>query len=134
MNNKNIFITIMIVCLFLIVYQHNYEMFIIKYKYEKFVSNDNKDLNLYLVPLQNIFLSDNYYNYKLNRPIIKQNEKPLEQLEFNTFLYSKPTTQKIICSSHKNRADCWEDNVNNCQWVHKIDSNSYCGVGPNIWP
>jgi len=134
MNEKNIFITIIIVCLFLILYKHNFENIGSKYKYEKFVSNDNKDLNLYFVPLKNIFLNDNYYNYKLNRPIIKQNIKPLEQIDVNAFLYSKPTTQKIICSSHKNRANCWEDNVNNCLWVHKIDGNSYCEVGPNIWP
>ena len=125
MNDKNIFIAIIIICLFFLVYQHNYE---------KFISNNDNNVNLYFLPLKNIFLTDNYYNYKLNKPIIKPNEKPLEQIELNAFLYSKPSTQKIICSSHKNRANCWEDNVNNCQWVHKIDGNSYCEIGKNIWP
>jgi hypothetical protein len=136
MNKKNIFIIILVICLFLIIY---------KYKYEKFVSNDengngngngngNRDLNLYFVPLKNIFLDDNFYNYNLNRPRNKEQTQSLGEITFNSNLYSKPTTQKIICSSHINRADCWEDNVNNCQWVHKIDGGSYCDVGPNIWP
>lgn len=127
MNDKNIFITIILLCLFLITYKHNYE---------KFVSNDNYNVgvNQYFIPIKNIFLNDNYYNYKFNKPIIKQNQQPLEKITFDSFLYSKPTTQKIICSSHKNRANCWEDNVNNCQWIHKIDGNSYCEVGRNIWP
>lgn len=134
MNNKNIFTMIIIICLFLIIYNYNYENIITNLKYEKFVSTDDLNTNLYFLPLKNIFLNDNYNNYKLNRPIIKQTEKPLEQIELNAFLYSKPTTQKIICSSHKNRANCWEDNYNNCQWIHKIDGNSYCDVGTNIWP
>lgn len=126
MNEKNMFILIIIVCLFVIIYKH---------KYEKFVSIDeNGDLNLYFVPLKNIFLGDNFYNYKLNKRTNKQEIQSLGKITFDSYLYSKPTTQKIICSSHTNRADCWEDNVNNCQWVHKIDSESYCDVGPNIWP
>lgn len=92
------------------------------------------DKNLFFQPIQNIFLSDNYYNYKLNHPNIKKTPETLGKITFDSFLYSKPTTQKIICSSHTNYADCWEDNVNNCQWVHKIDGNSYCDVGPSIWP
>lgn len=97
-------------------------------------NNETFDTNLFFKPIPNIFLADDYYNYELNRPDIKQDTKSLGKITFNSHLYSKPTSQKIICSSHTNRADCWEDNVNNCQWVHKIDGNSYCDVGPNIWP
>jgi len=126
MNEKNIFIIIIVACLFVIIYKH---------KYEKFVSSDvNGDLNLYFVPLKNIFLGDNFYNYNLNKQKNKQQTQSLGEITFNSYLYSKPTTRKIICSSHTNRADCWEDNVNNCQWVHKIDAKSYCDVGANIWP
>lgn len=125
MDKINIFIIIICICLFIIVY---------KYKYEKFVSNIENDINLYFVPLKNIFLGDNYYNYNLNKSEIKQNLQSLEKITSDAYLYSKPTTQKIICSTHKNKADCWEDNVNNCQWKYKIDGNSYCDVGQNIWP
>lgn len=122
-NEKNVFI-IIIICLFVIIYI---------LRYENFVSNNGyADLNLYFVPIKNIFLSDNFYN--LNRPKNKQQTQSLGEISFNSYLYSKPTTQKIICSSHTNSADCWEDNVNNCQWVHKIDGKSYCGVGVNLWP
>ena len=96
--------------------------------------NFNNDLNtnLYFKPLKNIFLGNNYYNYQNNHPKIIQKTQSLDDITFNSFLYSKPTTQKIICSSHLNRANCWEDNVNNCQWIHKIDGGSYCDVAP-IW-
>lgn len=121
-NNKNIFIVIM--CIFLIIIKYVY------YLIENFDSNKN----LFFQSIPNIFLSDNYYNYELNRPEISQPTQSLGEITFNSFLYSKPTTQKIICSSHTNIANCWEDNYNNCQWVHKIDGNSYCDVGPSIWP
>lgn len=120
MKDKIIFITIIIICLIIIYISTN--------------GSETFDTNLFFQPIPNIFLSDNYYNYKLNRPNIKQDTKSLGKIQFNSFLYSKPIGQKIICASHKNRADCWEDNVNNCQWVHKIDGNSYCDVGANIWP
>lgn len=129
MNEKNIFILLIIICFFIIIY---------KYECEKFLSNLNENndtkTNLYFVPIKNIFLGDNYYNYKLNKPEIKQEYQSLDDITFNSYLYSKPTTQKIICLSHTNIANCWEDNVNNCQWVNKIDGGSYCDVGRNIWP
>lgn len=127
MSIQNMFLLIIITCLFLIVYEHNYE---------KFISNlDNESgLNLYFAPIKNIFLTDDYNNYNLNKPKNKQETQSLSEITFNTYLYSKPTTQKIICSSHTNRANCWEDNTNNCQWVYKIDGNSYCDVGLNLWP
>lgn len=130
MNNSNVFITIIILYLLIMIYLD---------KYEKFISNGNSitDENLYFVPIKNIFLNDNYYNYELNKPNkpnIKQNTQSIGEITFDSYLYSKPTSQKIICASHKNRANCWEDNVNNCQWVYKIDSGSYCDVGQNIWP
>ena len=95
-------------------------------KYEQF----DTDTNLFFKPIDNIFLGDNYYNYELNYPEIKQQTKSLGEITFNSYLYSKPIEQKIICTSHKNRADCWKDNVNNCQWVYKINNNSYCDVAP----
>jgi hypothetical protein len=101
-------------------------------KNENFLLNQD-NTNSYYKPLKNIFLTDNYYNYIDNHP--KNNEKSpesLNKIKLDSFLYSKPTTQKIICSSHTNRANCWEDNVNNCQWVYKIDNGSYCDVAP-IW-
>lgn len=90
----------------------------------------NNDTNLFFRPVENIFLANNPYNYEFNRPEIIQKTKPLSEISFNSFLYSQPIGQRIICASHKNRANCWEDNFNNCQWVHRIDGNSYCEVGP----
>jgi hypothetical protein len=122
MLNKTMFIIIISFCFITIyIYINKYELF-------------NSDTNLFFKPIENIFLSDNYYNYKLNKPNIKQNIQSLGEITFDSYLYSKPTSQKIICTSHKNRANCWEDNVNNCQWFYKIDGGSYCGVGQNIWP
>lgn len=120
MKYKMIFIIIILICLIII-----------------YISTKGKEpfnTNIFYKQIPNIFLSDNYYNYELNKPQIKENTKSLGKIEFNSFLYSKPTRKKIICSSHTNRANCWEDNVNNCQWVHKIDGGSYCDVGQNIWP
>lgn len=120
MKDNTIFIIIIIICLIVI-----------------YISTNGKETfntNLFFKPIPNIFLTNNYYNYESNKPEIKQDTKSLGEIEFNSFLYSKPIEKKIICSSHKNRADCWEDNVNNCQWVYKIDENSYCDVGQNIWP
>lgn len=122
-NNKLFFIIILV---FVIIIYH----FILSD--ENFASDEKK--NLFFKPIKNIFLTDDYYNYQINHPDVKLPKSSLGDITFNAFLYSKPTTQKIICSSHKNRADCWEDNINNCQWVHKIDGSSYCDVGPNIWP
>ena len=96
--------------------------------------NETFDTNIFFKQIPNIFLADNYYNYELNKPNIKPNIGTIDDITFDTYLYSKPTTQKIICSAHANSADCWEDNVNNCQWVHMIDGGSYCKVGQNIWP
>ena len=122
MLNKTMFIIIISLCFITIyIFINKFELF-------------NADTNLFFKPIENIFLSDNYYNYKLNKPNIKQNIQSLGEITFDSYLYSKPTSQKIICTSHKNRANCWEDNVNNCQWVYKIDGGSYCGVGQNIWP
>lgn len=120
MTEQSIFIIIILICLIVIYLSAN--------------NNETFDTNLFFQPIPNIFLSDNYYSYELNKPDIKTNTKSIGEITFNSYLYSKPTSQKIICSSHKNRADCWEDNVNNCQWVYKIDGNSYCDVGKNIWP
>ena len=120
MENKIIFIIICLICLIVIYISTN--------------SKERFNTNLFFKPIPNIFLSNNYYNYKLNKPEINQNTKSLDDITFNSYLYSKPTSKKIFCSSHINRADCWEDNVNNCQWVHKIDGGSYCDVGQNIWP
>jgi len=120
MIEQSIFVIIILICLIIIyIFTNNNETF---------------DTNLFFQPISNIFLSDNYYSYELNKPNMKTNTKSLGEITLNSYLYSKPIGQKIICSSHKNRADCWEDNVNNCQWVHKIDGNSYCDVGQNIWP
>jgi len=122
MSNKTTFIIIISICLI--------SIYITSKKCELF----NSDTNLFFQPISNIFLSDNYYNYNFNRPDIKTNTKSLSDITFNSYLYSKPISKKIICSSYKNRGDCWEDNVNNCQWVYKIDNGSYCDVGSNIWP
>lgn len=122
-NNNLIFITIICVIYILI-------FIFVDLKYELF----NVEPNLFFKPIKNIFLSDDYYNYKLNKPEINKNVETIGKITFDTYLYSKPTSQKIICSSHKNRGDCWEDNVNNCQWIHRIDGGSYCDVGQNIWP
>lgn len=132
MNNKKIFICILVfVLVFQILNSFWNENFSSLNK--KFNSKEKENnTNLYLTPIKNIFLGDNYNNYQLNKPEITQQTQPLTQITFDSFLYSKPTTQKIICSSHKNSANCWEDNVNNCQWVYKIDSGSYCDVAP-IW-
>lgn len=125
MEDKIIFIIIILICIISIyIFANGSETF---------------DTNLFFQPIPNIFLANNYYNYELNRPNIKQDTKSLNKIQFNSFLYSKPTSQKIICSSHKNMADCWEDNENNCQWVHKNPQGnfirgSYCDVGANIWP
>ena len=118
MFDKIIFMIIICICL-ISIYVFNYENF-----------NSNK--NLFFQPINNIFLSDNYYNYKLNRPKIKPKTQSLDSIVSNSYIYSKPISQKIICASHTNRANCWEDNVNNCQWIHKIDGGSYCNVAP-IW-
>ncbi len=118
-----IFIIIMI-CLLIILNNNLNENF----------NSINSGTDLYMKPLKNIFLGDNFYNYNLNQPDIIDKTESLGKITFDTFLYSKPTTQKIICSSHTNSGDCWEDNVNNCQWVHKIDGGSFCDVGLNIFP
>lgn len=86
-------------------------------------SNENFTLN------KNIFTTNDYYNFRLNNPEIIQKEKPLGEITFDSYIYSKPIRQDIICANHTNRADCWEDNTNNCQWIHKIDSKSYCDQG-----
>ena len=117
----------------LIIIMGIYFLFVYFDVYEKFTNYvPESNLNQYFIPLKNIFLGDNYYNYQLNHPEIKENTESLGKITFDSYLYSKPTTQKIICSSHTNRADCWEDNVNNCQWIHKIDGGSYCDVAL-IW-
>jgi hypothetical protein len=120
--NKNIFI-LLIIIIFFIIYINNIN--------ENF--NSDNEINNYNKPIKNIFLGDNYYNYKLNYPKINKNYESLKKITLDSYLYSKPITQKIICSNHKNIADCWQDNVNNCQWIHKIDSNdSYCNIGPKL--
>jgi hypothetical protein len=118
-NYKLLLVMLICICLSIIYFTNKYEHF-----------NINK--NLFFQPIDNIFLADNYYNYELNYPDIKHKTDSLENIKFNSYLYSKPTSQKIICASHKDRANCWSDNVNNCQWVYKIDGDSYCNVAP-IW-
>lgn len=121
---QTIFIIILIIIL--IIYCLKYLLI-----YNETFKADNIN-NLFNKPISNIFLTDNYLNYEINKPEINKKTENIEKIAFNTFLYSKPTSQKIICSSHTSRADCWEDNYNNCQWVYKIDNNSYCDVAP-IW-
>lgn len=128
MDNKSIFIITIIICFFTVCFTYKNENFLS----DKQNINENND-DLFYTPLNNIFLGDNYYNYVNNRP--NDNLKipeSLNKIKFDSYIYSKPTTQKIICLSHKNVANCWEDNVNNCQWVYKIDNGSYCDVAP-IW-
>lgn len=120
MKDKITFIIIILICVILIYVFAN--------------CSETFNTNLFFKPIPNIFLTDDYYNYEINKPDIIQDTKSLGDITFDSYLYSKPIGKKIICSSHTNRADCWEDNVNNCQWVHKIDGNSYCDVGQNIWP
>lgn len=122
MYEKNIFTLILLICLITIYFLTN--------------TNEHFNTNLFFQPIPNIFLGDNYYNYKLNKPDynLQNQTEPINKITFDAFLYSKPTSQKIICLAHTNRADCWEDNVNNCQWVHKIDGGSYCDVGLPLWP
>jgi len=122
MNNKIIIIIFICIYLFIIYYT---------YRNENFISDSNNtetNINSYFKPFKNIFLGNNYYNYQLNHPKINIDTQSLNKITFDSLLYSKPTTQKIICSSHTNNASCWEDNVNNCQWIYKIDSGSYCDV------
>ena len=126
MDNKNIFIILILICLLIMIFNNKNENFIIN------SNDDEENKNIFYKPLKNIFLSDSYDNYEKNEPT-KDNKiiQPLNTILYDSFLYSKPTIKKIICSSHKNRADCWEDNVNNCQWIHKIDGKSFCNVAPN---
>lgn len=131
MYEQTIFIIFICICWFIVFYTFTYEKFNSN-SYLNSDSNSDSNINSYFKPLKNIFLGDNYYNYQLNHPNQTNNTQSLNEISFDSFIYSKPITQKIICSSHTNRGDCWEDNVNNCQWIHKIDSKSYCDVAP-IW-
>jgi len=133
MNNKIIFIILIIVFVIIIYFICKNEKFTSTQSNNNNNDDDNNNINSFYTPIKNIFLTNNYYNYQDNKP--KKNFKipeSLEKIKLDSFIYSKPTSQKIICSSHTNRADCWEDNVNNCQWVYKIDNGSYCDVAP-IW-
>jgi hypothetical protein len=97
--------------------------------------NSSNKTNLFFTELPNIFLGKNYYNYETNKP--KEStptSTSIGSITYNSWLYSKPISNKIICSNHKNIANCWEDNINNCQWVHKIDGGSYCEVGQKFFP
>ena len=120
MPNKIIFIIVILICLILI--------YLFSNKKEYF------DTNLFFQSIDNIFLNNNYDNNKLNKSKITHKTQSFKNITKNAYLYSKPTSQKIICASHKNIADCWEDNTNNCQWKYKINGNSYCEVGLPIWP
>jgi hypothetical protein len=94
--------------------------------------NFKSDINSFYIPEKNIFLTDDYYNYINNKPKPDVKRIPLSKLTFDAYLYAKPTREKIICSNHVNRANCWEDNVNNCEWVYRIDGGSYCRVGKKM--
>lgn len=100
---------------------------------EPFGTNTS-ELNLFYRPIPNIFLADNYYNYKLNKPHTTTPTATLGEIATNAFIYSRPIERQIICRSHQNRANCWEDNVNGCAWVYGFDGPGYCEVGQNVWP
>ncbi len=111
-----IFILLIILSIFLIINKENFE----------------SNINLFYLPEKNIFLSDDYYNYINNKPKPNIKKMPLSKITFDSYLYAKPTREKIICSNHINSANCWEDNVNNCEWIYKIDGGSYCTVGKKM--
>lgn len=86
------------------------------------------DINLFYKPLNNIFLGNNYDNYKYDLSDTKQNVQSLSQISQDSYLYSDSISKKIICSNYTNQANCWANN--NCQWINNITGISYCEVAP----
>ena len=60
-------------------------------KYEQFDTDTDTDTDtkLFFKPIDNIFLGDNYNNYELNYPEIKQQTKSIGEITFNSYLYSE---------------------------------------------
>jgi hypothetical protein len=98
-------------------------------QYESFDCGSNSDsdkINLFYKPLPNIYVSSSYSDNKNFK--ITDDVKPLSDITIDSYIYSDPISTKIICSNYTNQANCWDDN--NCQWISKIDSGSYCDVAP----
>jgi len=84
--------------------------------------------NLFYKKIQNIYIGNNYLSEDLEEPVsnINTDIKSLDDITINSYIYSDIISNKIICDSYTSEANCWQNN--NCQWIYKIDNNSYCDL------
>lgn len=123
--NKILFAFILIIVLFSIV--------LYSYKFTK-IENFNKsntETNSFFYKFPNIYYTKQFID---NLYIPEKSKKTtMDTIDIDSYLNSDIMSDKIICSSISNEADCW--NNNNCQWISKIgqnDDKSYCMLAPKF--
>lgn len=119
---KTYFLIIIIIILILIWISNKNENF----------SNNSTENNtniFFLKQLPNIYYTKRFYQDLFVPP--PSQKSSLADITFNSYLNSNTIDNKITCSSITNQGRCWDNN--NCQWVHKIDGNSYCKLGPKLF-
>jgi hypothetical protein len=117
----NLYLIIILVLILVIIFLYN--------KYEKFEDEESSDNNIfYLNKLPNIFYTKQFYDNLFIPP--KPNISTLPNITINSYLNSDIVMNKIECASIVNQAKCWDNN--NCQWVEKIGSKSFCTLAPKL--
>lgn len=98
-------------------------------KYENFYNQESTDSNIfYLDKLPNIFYTQQFYDNLFIPPEPKMST--LENITLNSYLDSDIIMKRIECVSIDNQANCWDNN--NCQWIEKIGSKSFCTIAPKM--
>lgn len=97
--------------------------------YENFDYTETSDKNIFFLnKLPNIFYTKQFYDQLFVPP--KPKFSTLSDISLNSYLNSDIVNKKIECASIVNQAKCWDNN--NCQWVEKIGSKSFCTIAPTM--
>ena len=97
--------------------------------YENFYNKETNDKNIFFMnKFPNIYYTKRFYDNLFVSP--KPNITSLGNITVNSYLSSDITMKKIECASITNQDKCWDNN--NCQWIEKIDSKSFCTTAPKF--
>ena len=81
--------------------------------------------NLSSTDSDNLFLTDS--NNQTPTPTQTPTQTAsLSTITFDNYIYSDQVSKQIVCANLTSQADCWDNN--NCQWINKIDTGSYCDL------
>lgn len=122
MNSYLIFIFgIILVIIFVIIFLYD--------KFENFDDDEKNNENIFFIKkFPNIYYTEQYYD-KLYIPP-KPNMTSLANITIDSYLNSDIVMKKLECSNITNQAKCWDNN--NCQWVERIGSKSFCTTAPKM--